>query len=142
MVKGYEMDKDKDPQDYNLYTYKQIFEHAKEFKDYINLHAGFIPRGYVDWIEEHGEEDALKDAIEKGYIDKNVTELVGTDWHYNMWESMMNHRVMHGVDNIPSMPPIHPIYMVKPFKAYLIKDYAMAKYINEKLEAEDESEFE
>ena len=37
----------------------------------------------------------LKAVIEKGYIEEGITSLIGSDMHYNMFESMISGRNMY-----------------------------------------------
>ena len=79
----------------SLEPYRDLLEHAKQFKDCINLFAGFIPGTYSEQIIQEGEEEVIKAAQEKGYLGEAVDKLVGTAFHYNMFESMLSGRDMH-----------------------------------------------
>ena len=80
---------------HDLMAYRDLLEHAKEYRECIKLHAGFIPRTYAKVVMREGEEAAIKAAIEKDYIDANVSSFEGSDFHYNMFESMISGRNMH-----------------------------------------------
>jgi len=62
----------------------------------VKLHGGFIPRTYAKNLLKEGEAETLRAVIEKGYIEEGVTALVGSELHYNMFESMISGRNMHG----------------------------------------------
>lgn len=77
-----------------------------------------------------GEEVALKEAIEKDFLPSGVASLEGSDFHYNLFESMISGRDYHDETLKPN-----EAYR-KIFKAQLIKDYSMAYTIN-KLMSQD-----
>ena len=74
-----------------------------------------------------GEEGQIKSSIEKDYIQKDTQSFEGTDFHYNMFESMISGRDMHDSNLKPNDN------YKKIFKAQLIKDYAMAHCLNKLL---------
>ena len=53
---------------HDLEPYRELFEHAREYRDCIYVHAGFIPRSYARMLMKEGEEVAVRAAKEKGYI--------------------------------------------------------------------------
>ena len=59
MIKGYN---EIGTESHNLYSYKDLFDHAKEYREWIKLHAGFIPRTYARLVMKEGEEGPLKTA--------------------------------------------------------------------------------
>jgi len=54
-----------------------------------------MPQNFVSFLENQGEEAALKMAREYDYIPSDVTQLVGSDLHYNMYESSVSQRNMY-----------------------------------------------
>ena len=125
MVSGYQ---EIGTEGHDLAPYTELFEHAKEFRECITLHAGFIPRTYAKTLMREGEEEALKAAKDKGFLPADITELVGTEDHFNMFDSMISGRDMHNKNLKPNDQ-----FRGKFFKAQLIKDYAMAHYVNQLL---------
>ena len=79
----------------NLEPYKKLFEHAWKFRYCIKLYAGRIPAAYPTQVRQHGEESAIRAAQSRGYLDPDVTELVGTDLHYSLFESTITKRDVH-----------------------------------------------
>ena len=53
---------------HDLNKYRDLFDHAKEYKEFIKLHAGFIPRTYAKLVMREGEQGALKTARENDYV--------------------------------------------------------------------------
>lgn len=60
---------------HNLLPYRQLLEHAKENKEQVKLHAGFIPRTFAKKLVKEGEEMAIKAAVELDYIDSATKSL-------------------------------------------------------------------
>lgn len=80
---------------HNILMYKDLFVHAKENKEQVKLHAGFIPRTFAKLIMQQGEEGAIKAALEKDYLHPETNSLEGSEYHYNFFESMISGRNMH-----------------------------------------------
>lgn len=80
---------------HDLIPYRSLLEHAKENKDMVKLHAGFIPRTYARTLMKEGEEATIKLAIEKNYIPSDLTSFEGSELHYSMFESMISGRDMY-----------------------------------------------
>lgn len=112
---------------HHIKCYKMLFDHARENKNQISLFAGFIPRTFAKIVMREGEENALNISKEKDYIPQEVNSLEGTEFHYNLFESMLSGRNYHDKNLKPSDK------FQKIFKAQLIKDYAMAYRINKLL---------
>ena len=98
----------------------------------VKLYAGFIPRTYARMIMREGLEGVLAEAKQKDYIDSSET-CMGSEEHYNYFESMISGRNMHDkaaspTDNFRKM-----------FPAQVIKDASMAHRTVKLLEQEDES---
>jgi len=87
---------------HDVMVYRPLLEHAKANKDKIKLHAGFIPRTYAKTLVKEGEEGAIKATIEKDYIDSSITTFEGSDFHYNMFESMISGRELFDDSEKPS----------------------------------------
>lgn len=109
-----------------------ILSKARENSETIKLQAGFIPRTYAKMVMRNTEQEAIEQAISKGYLDKNFKELTGSELHYNIFESMFTGRDIFN----ESMEPNTQFKQI--FKAQLIKDYAMANKIKDLLEADTE----
>ena len=76
-----------------------------------------------------GPEAAISQAIEKDYIPSDC-ELTGSEFHYNMFESMITGRDMHD----SAIPPNDNFKKI--FKAQLIKDFSMAHFVNKLIKEE------
>lgn len=87
---------------HDLKPYASILEHAKNNKESIKLYAGFIPRPYARTLMRQGEAECIKESIAKDYIASDVTTFVGSDFHYNLFESMISGRNMHDPDLKPN----------------------------------------
>lgn len=70
-----------------------------------------------------GEQECIKESVAKDYIASDVSSFVGSDFHYNLFESMISGRNMHD----PDLKPNEAYKNI--FKAQLIKDYSMAHLI-------------
>lgn len=119
---------------HDLKPYASILEHAKQNKDFVKLHAGFIPRTYARTLVRQGEAECLKESIAKDYLAADLQSFEGSDFHYNMFESMISGRNMHDPDQQPN-----PAYK-NIFKAQLMKDYSMAHYICKLLKNDTEDQ--
>ena len=92
MYQGYE---EVGTEGHDLEPYRELFEHAREYRECIKLHAGFIPRTYAKMLMREGEDSAIAAAKAKGFLHADVTTFTGTENHYNMFESMISGRNMH-----------------------------------------------
>jgi len=122
-------------ENHDIMKYKEALEHARENSDRIRLVGGFIPRTYARLVMRESEESAIKAALEKEYIPKGLTSFTSSEFHYNMFESMISGRNMFDANLQPKDN------FRKLFKAQLIKDYSMAhkvsSYIREHNEPND-----
>eukprot|EP00545_Synedropsis_sp_CCMP1620_P003248 CAMPEP_0119027628 /NCGR_PEP_ID=MMETSP1176-20130426/37431_1 /TAXON_ID=265551 /ORGANISM="Synedropsis recta cf, Strain CCMP1620" /LENGTH=285 /DNA_ID=CAMNT_0006983585 /DNA_START=27 /DNA_END=881 /DNA_ORIENTATION=+ len=118
---------------HNLRPYKPLLEHARgKHAGSIKLHAGFLPRTYARQLMKESESAALKAASK--WLQPNTTRLEGTEFHYNLFESMLSGRNIHD-----GTPPVDQFQRI--FKAQLLKDIAMATKVNSLIrESEDEEE--
>jgi len=116
---------------HDIMAYREILEFAREHKDGVKLHGGFIPRSFAKTLMKSGEEAAIKEAKAKDYIAAGVQSFEGTELHYNMFESLITQRNMHD-DSVKPQDNFRGNF----FKAQLIKDYAMAHCINKLLKNE------
>ena len=107
-------------ENHDIGSYKPLLEHARDNKDQISLFGGFIPRTYARNLMKEGEENAIKAAIEKDFVPSSLSTIEGTDFHYDMFESMISGRDMHD----PNLKPNDNYRKI--FKAQLIKDIAMS----------------
>ena len=115
---------------HDLKPYAGILEHAKANKDTVKLYGGFIPRTYARTLMRQGEAECIKECISKDYLASDVSSLEGSDFHYNLFESMISGRNMHD----ESLKPNEAYKNI--FKAQLIKDYSMAHLICKLLKSE------
>lgn len=111
-------------ENHDIQAYRSLLEHAKENKDKIKLHAGFIPRTFARIVMREGEEAAIKAVEGKNYLPPGCTTFEGTEMHYNMFESMISRRSMYD-ENLKPADQFRKL-----FKAQLIKDVAMAHKVN------------
>lgn len=117
---------------HNLQPYKPLLEYTKEVRASVKLHAGFLPRTYARQLMKESEAAALTSAAK--WLKPNTTSLEGTDFHYNLFESMLSGRNIH--DGNPPMDRFQQI-----FKAQLLKDVAMAQKISTLIrESDDEND--
>jgi len=80
---------------HSILSYAPVLNLAQENKDRVRLVGGFIPRTYAKTLVREGVEAGIKAAVEKDYLDSSISELEGSDFHYNMFESMISGRDMH-----------------------------------------------
>jgi arsenite methyltransferase len=116
---------------HNLLPYKPLLEHAKERETSVKLHAGFLPRTYARQLMKESESAALKAAAQ--WLQPNTTSLEGTEFHYNLFESMLSGRNLHDGN-----PPVDQFQRI--FKAQLLKDIAMAHKISSLIRESDDEE--
>ena len=87
---------------HDIALYKDLFEHAKENKNQIKLVAGFIPRSFARTMMRQGEAGVIKDSLVHDYLDPETKNFVGSEFHYNMFESMISGRDMHDENMKPN----------------------------------------
>ena len=80
---------------------KPFLELARENAAKVKLFGGFIPRTYARQIMRESKEAGLASAVAQGYL-KADEDLIGSDQHYNMFESMISGRDMHNTDTPPT----------------------------------------
>mmetsp|Transcript_22416 Transcript_22416/g.33889 ORF Transcript_22416/g.33889 Transcript_22416/m.33889 type:complete len:589 (+) Transcript_22416:95-1861(+) len=117
---------------HDLQPYKALMEQAKQRQSSIKLHAGFIPRTYAKQMVKESESEVLKSAAP--WLRPNTTQLEGSDFHYNLFESMISGRNIHD-----GTPPKNQFQKI--FKAQLLKEESMAHKISQLIhESEDEND--
>ena len=104
---------------HDIQPYRVLLQLARDHPGRVNLHAGFIPRHYARMVMREGMEPALAAAKAKGYVAEDET-CIGSDAHYNYFESLLTSRSMHD----SSSPPSNTYRGM--FPAQIIKDAAMA----------------
>ena len=118
---------------HNLRPYKPLLEEARRSNMKIKLHAGFLSRTYVRQLVRESEQAVIHSAAK--WLQPSTTSLEGSDFHYNVFESMLSGRNVHSLE-----PPKDRFQGI--FKAQLLKDMAMAYKLNSLIrdsqEAEDE----
>lgn len=57
---------------HEISSIKPLLLKARENSETIKLQAGFIPRTYAKMVMRNSEEEAIKEAICKGFLDKNL----------------------------------------------------------------------
>ena len=107
---------------HNLEPYRTLLEDAAHHNHKIRLHAGFLPRTYARMLMKQGEAVALQ-ASQK-WLPPNLTTLHGTEWHYNVFESLLT-----GRSTTSHQEPSNQFRGI--FQAQLLKDEAMAHSINQ-----------
>jgi SAM-dependent methyltransferase len=82
-------------------------------------------------------EEATIGAVPPGWLPPNTTHLVGSDFHYNLFESLISGRSVFGSKD----PPSDRFRGI--FQAQLLKDTAMANKVNQLLKdsADDKEKF-
>lgn len=124
--------KDIGTEGHNLQPYKPLLEHAKQCEEgTVKLHAGFVPRTYARQLMKESESAALKAASQ--WLQPNTTRLEGSEFHYNLFESMLSGRNIHD-----GTPPVDQFQGI--FKAQLLKDITMAYKINSLIRESNEEE--
>jgi len=113
---------------HDLKPYKALMEQAKQRPSSVKLHAGFISRTYAKQLVKESESAALKSAAP--WLRPNTTQLEGSDFHYNLFESMISGRNIH--DGKPPKSKFQTI-----FKAQLLKEEAMAHKVNQLIRESD-----
>ena len=79
-------------EDTEIPEYRHVLEHARDHKQKIKLHAGFLPWPYARAaLQEGGLQKALRAAKTRGYIHPDE-ECQGSEAHYNFFESLITGR--------------------------------------------------
>jgi hypothetical protein len=79
-------------ENHDLEPYRDLLEYARDHRDQIQLHAGFLPRTYARLLMREGAEAAIQAASQ--WL-PSQTMLIGTDFHYNVFESLLTGRRVH-----------------------------------------------
>lgn len=103
---------------HNLIPYIPALESAQSNPS-IHLYGGFIPRPYARLLMREGTDIAIKAASEAGFLSGDE-RLVGSDAHYDFFESLLT-----GRRYMDLLSPPTDQYR-KMFPAQLIKDASMA----------------
>lgn len=120
-------------ENHNLEPYRPLLEHGKTHKDEIKLHAGFLPRSFARMLMKEGEEVTFEAASQ--WLPPNPS-LEGSEFHYNLFESLISGRPMYQEEAKPPSDRFRGI-----FKAQLLKDISMANKVNQLLDTSaDEKE--
>jgi len=80
---------------HNLEPYRELFQDAKNQQGGIHLHAGFLPRKYARMLMREGEKSALDAAKERKWIPDNTNLDSASDFHYNVFESLLSGRSIY-----------------------------------------------
>ena len=115
--------KEQSEEGHRLEPYRELLEDAKATN--VHLHAGFLPRKYARMLVKRGPEETLQAASE--WISPNA-DLKGSDFHYNVFESLISGRSIYQNDAANPTDQFRQI-----FPAQVLKDVAMANKINELL---------
>ena len=79
-------------EDAEIPQYRHVLEHARDNKQKVKLHAGFLPWPYARAaLQEGGLSKALRTAKTRGYIHPNEA-CEGSEAHYNFFESLITGR--------------------------------------------------
>jgi uncharacterized iron-regulated protein len=90
----YEQYKEIGTEGHNILAYKDLLEYSREHPTKVKLHGGFLPRTYARMLMKEGEQSAIKAAVAADLIP--CTESIeGSDFHYNMFESMITQRDLY-----------------------------------------------
>lgn len=111
---------------HHLEPYRELLQDAKH--QGVHLHAGFLPRKYARMLMKDGEKSALEAASK--WLPKDVN-LDGSDFHYNVFESLLSGRSIYGKNHSPdengeATADEPSDQFRKIFKAQVLKDEAMA----------------
>ena len=112
---------------HHLEPYQSMLEHIRSHPNKVRLHAGFIPKQYARQLMKEGEEAALIAGKSHSWLPVNLTNLEGSIFHYNYFESLLTGRNLH----LPKGPSDR---FQGIFQAQLLKDVAMAHHVQEILE--------
>lgn len=116
--------KDIGTEGHNLVPYQELLEKTRRNSSSVHLHAGFLSRTYARQLMKEGESAALRSA--SPWLPPHTTELMGNEFHYNIFESMITGRNMRTEGS--STPPSDQFRGI--YQAQLLKDVAMAHKIN------------
>ena len=105
---------------HGLEPYRPLLQLARDHRDKLKLHAGFIPRSFARIVMRESAEAALTAAKSAGHVGPHET-LRATEEHYGFFESLLTQRSLH---NQPPLPPSDKFR--KMFPAQVIKDASMA----------------
>ena len=118
---------------HDLKPYKALLEYARRDSDFVQLHAGFLSRNFARMLMKEGERAALESAM--AWLPVNTTSLRGNDFHYSQFERLIcgtRPLVASGDDDEASAPLSDRFRGI--FQAQLLKDYAMAHYVQSLLD--------
>lgn len=73
-----------------MLPYRELFEDAKSMG--VKLHAGFIPRKFARMLVKEGEGPVI--AAAGAYLPLFLN-LEGTEFHYNVFESLLSNRSLY-----------------------------------------------
>jgi len=94
----------------------------------VKLHAGFLPRKYARMLMKEGEEAVFENAAD--WLPPYRSDLLdGTDYHYNIFESLLTGRLIGDWSSTPDEG------FRRIFQAQILKDVAMAHKISTLLDA-------
>ena len=113
---------------HKLEPYRDLLEDAKT--QGVRLHAGFIPRSYARMLMKEGKEVTLKAASQ--WLPSDI-DLEGTDFHYNVFESLLSGRSIYGEQD-----PTDQFRRI--FQAQILKDISMANKVNELVQGSTKKE--
>jgi uncharacterized iron-regulated protein len=125
----YERYRDIGTEGHNLQPYRELLEEATKEERNVKLHAGFLSRSYARQLMKEGEVVTLEAAAP--WLKENTTKLVGSDFHYNIFESLLTGRNIHD-----GTPPTDQFKRI--FQAQLLKDEAMAHRVNTLIQKSDD----
>lgn len=108
---------------HDLEPYRTLLEDAKA--NGVRLHAGFIPRSYAKKFIKESPDDVLQDS--SIWLKDPVAGLEGSDFHYNVFESLISGRYLY--DNENDINPTDQFRRI--FKAQVFKDVAMANKVSQ-----------
>eukprot|EP00980_Cylindrotheca_fusiformis_P024738 scaffold12369_cov97-Cylindrotheca_fusiformis.AAC.4 len=113
---------------HDLEPYRGLLEDAKGTG--ARLHAGFIPRSLARKFMKESPEEVLKDA--SNWLKHPIVGLEGSDFHYNIFESLISGRYLYDKENTSAIGPTDQFRRI--FKAQVFKDVAMANKVNQLIE--------
>lgn len=119
---------------HDLESYQPLLEHMAANHDRIQLHAGFLSRTFARQLLEQGADATFKAAAPWLPPNMNVEMLEGSDFHYNLFESLISGREIHQDQTTEIIAPAPSTQFRKIFPAQVLKDVAMAEQIHRVLE--------
>jgi len=125
---------------HHLEPYRELLEDAKS--QGIHLHAGFLPRKYARMLMQDGEKSALEAAKKKKWLPDDVN-LDSSDFHYNVFESLLSGRSLYNEDSSDNDEKISDCpsdQFRNIFKAQVLKDEAMAHRVTGLIQNNNEEE--